>query len=401
MEDGALRFESPCPVTKDKRKSATILATHGVAEDKAFGAVAPPLGLSTTFRWGHHTDKPAYDYSRRATPNRDQLRDCLAELEGAEGGVITASGMAAVDLCLNMVSPGDIVVAPHDCYGGTHRLLTHKARRGLFEVHFADLTDPAERDAAFARGPKLAYLETPSNPLMRITDIKACADLAKASGCISVADNTFLTPLLQNPLDLGCDVVIHSTTKFIAGHSDVVGGAVLASKRELGEELAWWANCTGVTGPAFDSWLTIRGIRSLAVRLAAQEASARTIAEALVADERIAAVHYPGLESHPEHALAKRQQKGFGAMLSVELKAELSLEKFLEALTLPILAESLGGFETLVCVPDTMTHAGMEEAARREAGIAPGLLRFSIGLEDREDLLADLTAALGAAERVA
>ncbi len=385
-------------MTKTK-KPATILATQSVAKDEAFGAVAPPIGLSTTFKWDHHTAKPAYDYSRRATPNRDQLTDCLAELEGAEGGVVTASGMAALDVCLNLVNPGDLVVAPHDCYGGTHRLLTHKARRGLFDVHFADLSDPAERQAAFAKKPKLAYLETPSNPLMRITDLAACAELAKGAGCLTVADNTFLSPLLQNPLSLGCDIVVHSTTKFIAGHSDVVGGAVLASKQDLAEELAWWANCTGVTGPAFDSWLTLRGVRTLGVRLEAQEARASAIAEQLSSDPRLAAVHYPGLKSHAQHDLASRQQRGFGAMLSAELSEELSLEAFLKALTIPVLAESLGGFETLVCVPDTMTHAGMEEAARREAGIAPGLLRFSIGLEDPEDLIADLSHALDAAER--
>lgn len=386
-------------MTENEKKSpATILARAGVATDRAFGAVAPPLTLSTTFRWEDHEAKPGYDYSRRATPNRDQLTECLAELEGAEAGVVTASGMAAVDLCLNLVGSGDLVLAPHDCYGGTHRLLTHKARRGLFDVLFADLTDPEARDTAFARGPKLAFLETPSNPLMRITDLAACAEKARAAGCLTVADNTFLSPLLQNPLALGCDVVLHSTTKFISGHSDVVGGVVLAAKRELGEELAWWANCTGTTGPAFDAWLTLRGIRTLGVRLAAQERGAMELAQALAADKRIARVHYPGLDDHPQHALAAKQQKGFGSMLSVELAEGLSLPAFLGSLDIVTLAESLGGFETLACVPDTMTHAGMEEAARRQAGITPGLVRLSIGLEDSGDLLADLRGGLDAAQ---
>jgi cystathionine gamma-synthase len=380
------------------RKKATIIASRAVAEDPAHGAVAPPIGLSTTFRWSDHREKPAYDYSRRATPGRDQLTDCLAELEGAEGGTVTASGMAAIDLCLALVGPGDLVLAPHDCYGGTHRLLTHKARRGLFDVLFADLTEPEARKAAFAQKPKLAFLETPSNPLMRITDLAAAADEAAEVGCLTVCDNTFLSPLRQNPLVLGCDMVLHSTTKFIAGHSDVVGGAVLAAKRELGEELAWWANATGVTGPAFDAWLTMRGLRTLAVRLDRQEETAKRLAEALSGDPRVAAVHYPGLPSHPQHALAARQQTGPGSMVSFELRDGLDPGAFLGGLGLITLAESLGGFESLICVPDTMTHAGMEEAARRQAGIAPGLLRLSVGLEDQDDLLRDLEAGLSAAE---
>ncbi|MEM1381220.1 MAG: PLP-dependent transferase [Pseudomonadota bacterium] len=381
----------------EKRKPGTILARHAVATDEAFGAVAPPLSLSTTFRWNDAAEKPGYDYARRATPNRDQLTACLAELEGSAGGVVTASGMAAIDVCLNLVSPGDLVVAPHDCYGGTHRLLTHKARRGLFEVHFADLTDPAQRKAAFARRPKLAYLETPSNPLMRITDLRAAAEEARAVGCLTVADNTFLSPIFQNPLALGCDLVVHSTTKFIAGHSDVVGGIVLAKEQSLAEELAWWANCTGCTGPAFDSWLTLRGVRTLKVRQEAQQATALRLAQELDSDPRVARVFYPGLESHPQFALAKSQQNGPGSMVSVELAAGLDVGRFLAALDVVTLAESLGGFESLVCVPDSMTHAGMEEAARREAGITPGLLRFSIGLEDENDLLADIQRGLAAA----
>lgn len=384
-------------MTGKGRRPATILATAAVATDRAHGAVAPPLHLSTTFRWADHREKPPYDYARRATPNRDQLTDCLAELEGAEGGVVVSSGMAAIDLCLSLVGPGDLVLAPHDCYGGTHRLLTAKSRRGLFGVLFADLSDPEAMAAAFAQRPKLAFLETPSNPLMRITDLAHAAGLAKASGCLTVADNTFLSPILQNPIALGCDLVVHSTTKFISGHSDLTGGAVLAAKRDLAEELAWWANCTGVTGPAFDSWLALRGVRTLAVRVREQQATAQRLAERLEADSRVARVHYPGLASHPQHGLASSQQHGPGSMLSVELADGADIGRFLEALRIATLAESLGGFETLVCVPDSMTHAGMEPQARREAGITPGLLRFSIGLEDPDDLEGDVLQALDAA----
>ncbi|MEO1658373.1 MAG: PLP-dependent transferase [Pseudomonadota bacterium] len=380
-----------------RKKKATTLATAAVAQDKAFGAVAPPIHLATTFAWDDPAEKPSYDYARRSTPNRDQLIAALAELEGAAGGVVTASGMAAIDLCLNFVGPGDLVLAPHDCYGGTHRLLTAKSRRGLFNVEFVDFSNPVARDAAFAWGPKLVFLETPSNPLMRITDLKACADLGNQAGAMTVADNTFLSPILQSPLELGCDVVMHSTTKFISGHSDVIGGAVLASEQSLAEELAWWANCTGVTGPAFDSWLTMRGLRTLEVRIRQQQATAGRLAEALEADSRIAKVYYPGLASHPGHALAMEQQAGAGSMLSAELADGLDVRAFLGALEVVTLAESLGGFETLICVPNSMTHAGMEEQARREAGISPGLLRLSVGLEDGDDLWADLTAGLDTA----
>jgi cystathionine gamma-synthase len=387
-------------VTKGKSKR-TILASSAVAEDKAFGSVAPPIGLSTTFTWDDHREKPGYDYARRATPNRDQLTSCLAELEGAAGGAVTSSGLAALDLCLFMVSPGDLVVAPHDCYGGTHRLLTHRARRGQFELLFADLTDETVRSEAFARRPKLVYLETPSNPLMRITDLAACAKEAREAGAVSVADNTFLSPMLQSPLELGCDIVVHSTTKFIGGHSDVVGGAALARDPSLAEELAWWANCTGVTGASYDSWLTLRGVRTLAVRIEAQQRSAMRLAQMLEEDERVRAVYYPGSPRHPQKDLIARQQRGPGSMISFELREGLGAGAFLSGLRLVNLAESLGGFESLVCVPDTMTHAGMEEEARRAAGITPGLLRLSVGLEGEDDLLADLRSGLRQAASMA
>lgn len=380
------------------KKKATTLATVGVAKDKAFGAVAPPIHLATTFVWDDPTEKPVFDYARRSNPNRDQLIGALSELEGAAGGTVTASGMGAIDLCLNFVNPGDLVLAPHDCYGGTHRLLTAKSRRGLFNVEFVDFSNPVARDAAFAWGPKLVFLETPSNPLMRITDLRACAELGKRTGALTVADNTFLSPILQSPLALGCDMVMHSTTKFISGHSDVIGGAVLAAEQTLAEDLAWWANCTGVAGPAFDSWLTMRGLRTLEVRIKQQQATAIRLAEALSADDRIAKVYYPGLASHPGHNLAMEQQAGAGSMLSAELADGLDVRAFLSGLEIVTLAESLGGFETLICIPDSMTHAGMEEEARREAGITPGLLRLSVGLEDGEDLLSDLRRGLDKAE---
>jgi cystathionine gamma-synthase len=383
---------------KGEKRAATVLASSAVATDPAHGAVAPPLVLSTTFAWKDHETKPAYDYARRDHPNRAQLLEALAELEGAEGGTIVPSGLAALNLCLELVRPGQRVVAPHDCYGGSHRLLSAKAERGAFEVAFVDLTDETARREAFAKDAALALIETPSNPLMRLTDIAAVAKEAKRAGALVVADNTFLSPILQNPIALGADIVIHSTTKSIAGHSDVIGGAVLTAKRALGEELAWWANCTGAHGPAFDAWLTLRGMRTLKLRAEEQQRSALSLAQRLAGDPRIAAVYYPGLDTHRQAALARSQQKGPGCILSAELAEGLSLPRFLGALRLITLAESLGGFESLICVPDTMTHAGMEEDARRKAGIAPGLFRLSVGLEDLSDLEADLSRALSAAE---
>ena len=287
----------------------TICATSAIANDSSYGSVAPPLYLSANYAWNDPCEKPQYDYSRSGNPTRKQLEKALCDLEGAEGGVVTASGMAALDLVLCLVSPGELVLAPHDCYGGTHRLLTARAKRGQFDVEFVDQSDPATLSAAFARPPKLVLIETPSNPLLRITDIRACLALAKYAGAITVADNTFLSPALQRPLDLGCDIVVHSTTKFLNGHSDVVGGAVLARDAALAEELAWWANCTGVTGAPFDSFLTLRGLRTLFPRIERQQKTAQSVIEALAADDRVATIFYPGLESHPGHDVAAQAAK--------------------------------------------------------------------------------------------
>ena len=380
-------------MSKDLHKQ-TLAACAGVGKDKEHRAVAPPIHLSANYAWNDPCDKPAFDYSRSGNPTRLELEEALCELEGAAKGVVTASGMAAIDLVLNLVNPGDLVLAPHDCYGGTFRLLDARAKRGHFELAFVNQTDPAELAAAFARNPKLVLIETPSNPLLRITDIKTCVALAKSCGAITVADNTFLSPVLQRPLELGCDIVLHSTTKFINGHSDVVGGAALARTQELGEELAWWANCTGVTGAPFDSYLTLRGIRTLFTRVERQQASAQSVIDKLAADERIAKIYYPGQEDHPGHDIAKGQQLGFGSMFSVEFAENVDVIELLREFEIFTIAESLGGFESLACVPATMTHAAMTPEARAIAGISDRLVRFSIGLEHEEDLIADLFTAL-------
>ena len=380
----------------------TLIASAGVgAEPCPARAVAPSLHLSATYAWNDPHDKPSFDYSRTGNPTRAELERAIAALEGAAGGVVTSTGMAAVNLPFSLVKPGELVVAPKDCYGGTYRLLDARQRQGHFEVAFIDQTNADELDAVFARKPRLVLIESPSNPLLRLTDIEDVTRRAKACGAITVADNTFLSPALQRPLDLGCDIVVHSTTKYINGHSDVVGGAVVAADKELADELYWWANCTGVTGAPFDSYLTLRGLRTLSTRLERQQANAGTLVERLAADERVARVYYPGLKDHPGHEIAARQQKGFGAMFSIELADHLDTIEFLRGLNIFTIAESLGGFESLVCSPAAMTHAAMSPEARARAGLSDRLVRFSIGLEHEDDLAADLDAGLARAASAA
>lgn len=374
---------------------ATKAVRAGVDCDPTHGAVMPPLVLSTNFSFAGFGEKRKYDYSRSGNPTRDTLAGALADLEGGVGGVITATGMAAVTLVAALLEPGDLLVAPHDCYGGTWRLFNAQASRGQYRVVFVDFHDPLALAAALAEKPKLVWIETPSNPLLRIVDIRHAVESAHAVGALTVVDNTFLSPILQRPFEFNADIVVHSTTKYINGHSDVVGGAVLWRDAGLGEKLAWWCNCLGVSGAPFDSYLTLRGLRTLKARFTVHEANARALADLLDQHAAVRVVHYPGLASHPGHALAKRQQSGFGAMLSFELVGgEAAARVFVDGLEYFTLAESLGGVESLVCHPAGMTHAAMAPEARRRAGIADGLLRISVGIEDEEDLLGDIEAAL-------
>jgi O-succinylhomoserine (thiol)-lyase len=334
------------------------------------------------------------------------LADAIAELEHGAGAVVTSTGMSAVGLVLALARPGDVVIAAHDCYGGTQRLLRALAGKGQFELQFRDLStaagsgekrdrSPAPQDFAGAR---IVWIETPSNPLLRITDLRATCAAAHAAGALAVADNTFLSPALQQPLALGADIVVHSTTKYLNGHSDVVGGAVVARDLALHEELAWWANATGVTGAPFDSFLTLRGIRTLFPRIRQHEANAAAVVEALAQHPAVARVYYPGLPTHPGHEIAREQQGGFGAMLSFELAGgAAAVEAFTGALRCFSLAESLGGVESLVAHPATMTHASMSAEARATAGISDSLVRLSVGTEDAADLVHDVLAALDAA----
>ncbi len=383
---------------KNSINSCTSSVRAGIGSDTQFGAVVPPLYLSTNFTFEGFGVKRTYDYSRSGNPTRDVLGSALAELEHGAGTVVTASGMAAVALALELVPTGGLVLAAHDCYGGTWRLLDTLARRGRFEVVFADLTDAAALRQGLSHRPALVWVETPSNPLLRVTDIAEVARAARAAGAHTVVHNTFLSPALQQPLNLGADVVVHSTTKYINGHSDVVGGAVIARDGAVHDQLAWWANCLGLTGAPFDSYLTLRGLRTLGPRIKAHQDNAVRIVELLESHPAVAAVHWPGLAAHPGHELAARQQSGFGAMVSGELRGDhRAVAAALRELRYFSLAESLGGIESLIAHPASMTHASMSSQARADAGISETLLRFSVGIEAADDLCADLAGALDAA----
>jgi cystathionine gamma-synthase len=380
---------------KPRKPSATRSVRAGLESDAQHGSVVPPIYLSSNFAFEGYRKPRKYDYTRSGNPTRDQLAQALADLEGGVGAVVTCTGLAAITLILATLPQGARVLAPHDCYGGTYRLLASLMGQGKLAVDFVDQTDPAAVAAALASKPQLLWIETPSNPLLRIVDIRALAEAAHAHGALVVADNTFLSPVWQQPLSLGADVVMHSTTKYLNGHSDVVGGAVIASTPELAERFGWWANVIGVTGAPFDSFLCLRGVRTLHARMRAHEENTAAVVELLRNHAAVSRVFYPGLPDHPGHALARRQQSSFGAMLSFELSGgEAAVGAFLEGLSCFTLAESLGGVESLIAHPSSMTHAGMDEAARQRAGIGEGLLRVSVGIEDAGDLVADLSAGL-------
>ncbi|MEZ9821759.1 cystathionine gamma-synthase [Shewanella sp. 10N.286.45.A1] len=381
-----------------ERKLATAAVRQGIESDTQHGAVVPPIYLSTNYSFDGHKNPRDFDYSRSGNPTRSILGDAIAELEKGSTGVVTCTGMAAITLATSLLGPDDLLVVPHDCYGGSYRLFTNLAKKGQFKLEVVDQTDAVALASAIAKQPKMVWLETPSNPLLRVVDIEAISAASHEVGALVVVDNTFLSPILQQPLLLGADIVIHSTTKYINGHSDVVGGAVVAKDEELGELLHWWSNTLGLTGGAFDSYLTLRGIRTLAVRIREHQANAQRILATLCAHSAVEKIYYPGLADHPGHEIAAKQQKGFGAMLSFELKGgEEQLVAFLKNLNYFSVAESLGGVESLVAVPATMTHRAMEPEARAEAGVKDTLIRLSVGIEDADDLVADIEAALNAA----
>ncbi len=378
-----------------RASSRTRAVRAGIASETQYGAVVPPLHLSSNFTFADIGEPRAYDYTRSANPTRDQLGQALADLEGGAGAVVTGSGMSAIHLVTQLLTPGDLLIAPHDCYGGTNRLFKALNERNCIRVRFVDQTDREALEKAFEENPSLLWVETPSNPLLRIVDIEFAAKLCRQHDTLLAVDNTFLSPGWQQPIALGADLVVHSTTKYLNGHSDVVGGAAIARDDTLAERLTWWGNCLGITGAPFDSYLTLRGVRTLNARLRVHEENAQAIVDTLLEHKAVKKVHYPGLKDHPGHEIAKKQQSGFGAMVSFRINGGLEAVKtFIGTLRHFSLAESLGGVESLVAHPATMTHKSMTDEDKAEAGIDENLIRLSVGIEDPSDLIADLKRAL-------
>lgn len=386
-DSGSDRSHCPRPATRAVRA--------GIETDPTHHAVTPPLYLSTSYAFTGFGERGDYDYSRSGNPTRDLFAAAVADLEGGVGGWVTASGMGAITTVLHALLPaGGTLLAPADCYGGSWRLFDALARTGRLQLRLVDFSDTEAATAAIAAGVDVVWLETPSNPLLRLADIAVLADAAHAAGALVVADNTFASPVLQRPIEWGADVVVHSATKYLNGHSDVVAGVIVAADAVVSEQLGWWANTLGVTGGAFDSFLALRGLRTLHLRVAAAQRGAQEIVELLTSHPAVAKVHYPGLVSHPQHELASRQQDGFGAIVSFELADADAVPTLVAGLETFCLAESLGGVESLISHPATMTHAAMPADLQAAAGITAGLLRLSIGVEDPADLVADLRAAL-------
>ncbi|WP_159567173.1 cystathionine gamma-synthase [Budvicia diplopodorum] len=381
-----------------KRKLATIAVRGGLNSDEQYGCVVPPIHLSSTYNFADFNQPRAHDYSRRGNPTRDVAQAALAELEGGSRAVLTSSGMSAIHLvCTVLLKPGDLLVAPHDCYGGSYRLFDSLGRRGAYRVLFVDQDDEKALADAMAQKPKMVLVESPSNPLLRVVDIEKICHAAHQAGALAVVDNTFLSPILQQPITLGADIVVHSCTKYLNGHSDVVAGVVITKDETLGIEMAWWANNIGVTAAAFDSYLLLRGLRTLAPRIKQQQINADAVVAYLQQQPQVKKLYHPSLPDNQGHEIARKQQAGFGAMLSFELGGdEQTMRRFLSALNLFTLAESLGGVESLISHAATMTHAGMAAEAREAAGISDSLLRISVGIEDCDDLIADLEQAFRA-----
>ncbi|HOO81261.1 MAG TPA: cystathionine gamma-synthase [Alphaproteobacteria bacterium] len=378
-----------------KRRRTTAVRA-GVGTDPAYRSVMPPLYLSSTFQIDGLDKRGDYEYSRTRNPTRDELANALAALEGGIGCAVTASGMAALTLLLHLLGPDDLVLAPYDMYGRSYWLLRALAEKKHFRLKFIDCYDEGALTQAFDKNPRMVILETPSNPVMRIADIADISKRAKACGALTVCDNTFLSPILQNPLKLGADIVFHSTTKFLNGHSDVVGGCVIVKDDEqFLADLHLWNNSLGTIGAPFDAYMTLRGMRTLEVRVHRGEENAAAIAHYLQEHSKVSKVFYPGLPGHEGHEIAKRQQEGFGAMLSFTLEGDM--DGFLSKLEMFSLAQSLGGTESLINHPASMTHVSMGAEARAKAGVTDNLLRLSVGIEHIDDLLSDLEAALNVA----
>jgi cystathionine gamma-lyase len=378
-------------------KFETLAIHAGQGPDPAFGAVMPPIYQTSTFAF-EGFDKPGeFDYTRSGNPTRRQLESCLAALEGGTAGFAFSTGMAATATALWSFDAGDHLIVHDDLYGGTYRLLSSVIAEKGIAIDFVNLRDMAAVEAAVAPHTKAIWIETPTNPLMNLVDLAQIAAFAKARNILSICDNTFLSPYFQRPLELGIDMVMHSTTKYINGHSDVVGGALVVNDDQLAEKIGFLQNALGAAQAPFDCFLVLRGVKTLAVRMEVHDSNALTLARWLDAHPKIVQVLHPGLESHPQHDLAKRQATGFGGTFSFRIRGgQDEARRFLEACELFVLAESLGGVESLIEQPYTMTHVSMPEDVRRSVGITEDLIRVSVGIEHIDDLIADLERALDA-----
>ncbi|MCZ6695401.1 MAG: PLP-dependent aspartate aminotransferase family protein [Acidobacteria bacterium] len=376
---------------------ATDAIHAGVRPDPATGAIMTPIYQTSTYVYEALGRDKGYDYARSINPTRSALEENLSVLEEGHAAYAFASGMAGITAVMSLLKSGDHVVVSDNVYGGTYRLFSRVMEDFGLSFSYVDTSSIERLEGAIRGNTKMVYVETPTNPIMTLTDIAETARICRDRGLISVVDNTFLTPCLQKPLKLGADVVVHSTTKYLNGHSDSVGGAVILARPEHAERIKFVQNTAGAILGPFDSWLVLRGIKTLPLRMRAHEENGRQVAEFLDGHPRVEKVLYPGLPSHPQHDLARRQASGFGGMISFFLKSATDAERFFNSLKLCALAESLGGIETLVCQPSTMTHAAVPKEQRDALGLTDALARISIGCEDVEDLIADLDQALRAA----
>ena len=379
---------------------ATQAIHAGQRPDASTGSIMPPVYLTSTFVHSKLGEHRGYEYSRTGNPTRDALERNIATLEGASHGLAFASGLAATDAVLSLFDSGSHVICGENVYGGTFRIMTRIFERRGLEFTFVDTRDPEAIDAAIAFRTKLIYVETPSNPLMHLTDLAAVAELARDRGLTLAVDNTFATPYFQKPVRLGAELVIHSTTKYINGHSDVVGGVVVTTRGDFAERLAFFQNAAGAVPSPMDCWLTLRGVKTLPVRMRQHDASGREIAAWLAERPDVERVYYPGLPDHPQHELAGRQMSGFGGMISVDTGSFDRARAVVENTRIFSLAESLGGVESLIGHPATMTHASVPPGMRERMGITDGLVRLSVGIEDTRDLIQDLDRAFQAAASV-
>jgi cystathionine beta-lyase/cystathionine gamma-synthase len=375
---------------------ATRAIHTGQEPDPLTGAVSAPIYPTSTYAQEEIGKNKGYEYARVSNPTRDRLETNLAALEGGTSSRVFASGMAAINAVASMLKAGDHIVAGHNLYGGTPRLFDQVLVNFGLTFTYIDTSDLNSVDRAFQRNTRLLFLETPTNPLMELTDLHAITELSHRQGVEVVVDNTFMSPYFQRPIEFGADMVVHSTTKFLNGHSDGLGGVVVCTKPEQAEKLAFLQKCAGAILSPFECWLILRGVKTLAVRMEQHDRSGRKVADYLSKHKKVQKVFYPGLRDHPQHELARRQMSGFGSMIAFETGSLANANKMLRNVRVCCLAESLGGVETLISHPATMTHAGIGEKGRRKIGITDGMVRISVGIEDVDDLIADLDQALSA-----